>query len=65
MADYTLCVNKWCSLRGRCWRSKATPSKTYQSFAEFEPWVDDYDRWHCDYFIEVQDDANRVEDADT
>lgn len=36
MPDITMCVNKQCPLRRRCYRYRAVPG-TWQSYALFEP----------------------------
>lgn len=36
MPDITMCVNKQCPLRAKCYRYRAVPS-TWQSYAKFEP----------------------------
>ena len=46
MPDITMCDNRECSIRDRCYRAQAEPSD-YQSWAVFEPTEDD-----CEHFIE-------------
>lgn len=37
MPDITMCWNKTCPLRDKCYRYRAIPDKYWQSFAEFRP----------------------------
>lgn len=50
MPDVTMCENKKCPLRHKCYRFKAIPFEYWQSFANFEPKNDK----ECDYFWDTQ-----------
>lgn len=58
MPDITMCVNKQCPLRSKCYRYRAVPS-TWQSFANYIPHtiakLSDPAIYEtkCDYFWEI------------
>ena len=45
MPDITLCANKNCPLKDKCYRFTATPDPLWQSYADFEPV-----KGKCDHF---------------
>lgn len=47
MPDITMCDNRDCSIRNRCYRAMANPSD-YQSWAIFEPHEEG-----CEHYIEL------------
>lgn len=69
MVDLTMCVNKNCPLRSKCYRYRAVPS-AWQSFAKFEPKNKPFGGYgdkvlDCEHFWEIDGRVLRsVEDAD-
>ena len=55
MPDITMCANKYCSLRDKCYRAQAVPDSYYQSYAEFKPVRHDDGRVGCEHFVEVRE----------
>lgn len=58
MPDITMCVNKQCPLRSKCYRYRAVPDG-WQSFAKFEPSNKAFGGYgdtvlDCDYFWEIE-----------
>ena len=56
MPDITMCINKSCPLRSKCYRYRAVPSN-WQSFANYQPTTvakqpGKYET-NCDYFWEI------------
>ena len=45
MSEITMCVNKDCSLRNKCYRATATPDPLWQSYSKYEP-----KNGECDHF---------------
>ena len=45
MADITMCENKTCPLRNKCYRATAKPDPYWQSFCVYK-----YKDGKCDYF---------------
>lgn len=48
MVDITMCDNKECTIKDKCYRAKATPS-AHQSEQTFNPGRKSY---YCNFFIE-------------
>lgn len=57
MPDITMCANKDCVVKERCYRYMAIPSH-YQSVAIFQPNKNDL----CDYFWSITNERTRTED---
>lgn len=69
MPDITMCVNKQCPLRGKCYRYRAVPDD-WQSYTKFEPQerigspayaADCYDFWEIDgrHVVSIEDADKR------
>ena len=54
MPDITMCINKTCPLREKCYRATAFPDLHWQSFAEYNP-----DNGQCEYFWDNTGRRNR------
>lgn len=54
MADITMCQNKTCPMKDKCYRQKAKESE-YQSYASFDwkIWDEDWTPW-CEYFYKLE-----------
>lgn len=68
MPDITMCVNKQCPLRSRCYRYRAVPS-SWQSYAMYRYIVkigdDKKPEYECDMFWEIDGRVLRsTEEAD-
>jgi len=50
MTDITMCTNKDCPLSYSCWRFNCPPSQYQQSYAKFEPKVDEVE---CEMYLET------------
>ena len=58
MIDYTLCTNKNCPLRTKCYRGSVVSKSTWQSYCWFE--IKD---GVCEHFIKVEEkdyDKNEI-----
>ena len=62
MPDISMCANRACPGRGKCYRYLARPSMLTQSYAVFEP-----EDERCDYFMGlfVEDKVRDVAAVDT
>lgn len=49
MPDITMCENKECPLKDKCFRYTATPSEHIQSYSYFKPTIVD-GKATCDWF---------------
>ena len=56
MVDITMCDNKECTIKDKCYRAKATPSD-YQSWSTFNAGSKSY---YCNFFIEHVEHAQKV-----
>lgn len=54
MPDITMCINKTCPLREKCYRATAFPDLHWQSFAEYTP-----EDGKCEYFWDNTGRRNR------
>lgn len=52
MADITKCSNEKCKLSKTCHRYVVVANPLYQSYAGFEPIVDEMGNTHCDFYME-------------
>ena len=54
MPDITMCTNKDCPLSYSCWRFNCTPNKYRQSYAKFEPKIDEVlYKIECKFYLET------------
>ena len=54
MPDITMCTNEECPLSYSCWRFNCPPSKYQQSYAKFEPQIDEVlDEVGCKMYLET------------
>ena len=54
MPDITMCTNEDCPLSYSCWRFNCPPSQYQQSYAKFEPKIDEVlDEIECKMFLET------------
>jgi hypothetical protein len=54
MTDIKLCTNEDCPLSYSCWRFNAPPSEYQQSYAKFEPQIDEViDEVECKMYLET------------
>ena len=54
MPDITMCKNDNCPLGVSCYRYNATPSQHIQSYAKFEPIIDEVlDEIECKMYLET------------
>ena len=51
MPDITMCTNQDCPLSYSCWRFNCPPSQYQQSYAKFEPTIDEV--VECEMYLEV------------
>ena len=50
MPDISMCENKDCPSKKKCYRFMAKPSPVWQTYAEFKP---EKDKYKCDYFMKI------------
>ena len=54
MPDITMCTNEDCPLSYSCWRFNCPPSQYQQSYAKFEPQIDEaLDEVECKMYLET------------
>jgi hypothetical protein len=47
MPDITMCLNRQCPKRRKCYRKTAKPNEPYQSFSDFKYGVDENGFFFC------------------
>jgi len=61
MPDITMCTNEDCPLSYSCWRFNCPPSQYNQSYAKFEPQIDEVlDEVECKMYLETPNNEKSV-----
>jgi hypothetical protein len=60
MPDVSMCMNKECPLKEKCYRFTATPNEHIQSYGMFEPDKEG----KCDYYLNNKGYKNEHKDRD-
>ena len=53
MPDISKCKTETCVNKNQCWRYTAPSSEFRQSYCDFEPKINEYDIFKCDYFLGI------------